>query len=169
METALPAVIIIGLLILASLIMSEQMLSSQDAVSASWREMQERAEERARTDLAPVGAETLSAGYVVSITLSNDGGTKLADFDQWDVILQYDDGSVRWYPFGQSSDEWQVAGIYLDASEVTAEAFEQDIFNPGEEMVIQVSLSLATRAPLGTHLATVATPNGITASTVFTR
>jgi len=169
METALPAVIIIGLLILASLIMSEQMLSSQDAVSESWREMQERAEERARTDLSPVGAETLSAGYVVSITLRNDGDTKLADFDQWDVILQYSSGNARWYPYGEFSDEWQVAGIYLDASEGTAEAFEQGIFNPGEEMVVQVSLSLATQVPLGTHLATVATPNGITASTVFTR
>ena len=62
METALPAVIIIGLLLLAALVVTEQIFSSQDAVSASWREMQERAEERARTDLAPIGAGPASSG-----------------------------------------------------------------------------------------------------------
>jgi hypothetical protein len=167
METAIPAIIIIGLLMLATLTLAEQSLSSQDAVSKSWREMQERLEERTRTDLSPIAAQTINAGATVELTLRNDGDTKLADFDQWDVILQYGSGSgnAEWYPYGSGSDEWDVGGIYLDASQSTPEAFDPDILNPGEEMVIWVWVS----PPVGTHQAIVATPNGITASTVFTR
>jgi hypothetical protein len=167
METAIPAIIIIGLLVLATLTLTEQSLSSQDAVSKSWREMQERLEERASTDLSPVEAQTINAGATVELTLRNDGDTKLTDFDRWDVILQYGSGSgnAEWYPYGSGSNEWDVQGIYLDASKSTPEAFDPDILNPGEEMVIWVWVS----PPVGTHWATVATPNGITASTVFTR
>ena len=167
METAIPAIIIIGLLMLATLTLAEQSLSSQDAVSKSWREMQERLEERTRTDLSPIAAQTINAGATVELTLRNDGDTKLADFDQWDVILQYGSGSgnAEWYAYGSGSDEWDVEGIYLDASQSTPEAFDPDILNPGEEMVIWVWVS----PPVGTHLVIVAAPNGVTASTVFTR
>lgn len=126
--------------------------------------------ERARTDLSPVGAQTISGGSVVEITLRNEGDTKLADFDQWDVILQYYDSGghyyTEWYPFGSGQNEWDVWDIFLEAPTVH-EVFDVDILNPGEEMGIWVSVSPQVGAGT-TNLATVATPNGITASTVFT-
>lgn len=168
----IPAVLVIALLLLTVLTLSEQFLSSHEAVAESWREMQERVGERARTDLSSVEAQTISSGAVVEITLRNDGDTKLADFDRWDVILQYRDvflvSHTEWYPYGLWENEWKVEGIYLDASEGTGEAFEPDILNPGEEMVIWVwvdpDVGLGT-----TNLATIATYNGITVSTIFTR
>lgn len=127
--------------------------------------------ERARTDLSPVGAETKNLGATVEVILSNEGDTKLADFDQWDVILEYKDGGgschTEWYPFGLGINEWTKTGIYLDASTATGEVFDKGILNPGEEIVIQVSVSPWVGSPT-TNLATVVTPNGISASTVFT-
>lgn len=171
METAITGLIIITVLMLAVLTLSHSFLSSQDAVLESWREMEERLGERARTDLSPVSAGTISAGAVVEVTLRNEGDTKLADFDQWDVILQYYDGGgqyhLDWYPFGPGQDQWSVYDIFLDAPTVP-EAFDPDILNPGEEVVIWISVSPAVGSPT-TNLVTIATPNGISTSTVFTR
>ena len=128
--------------------------------------------ERTRTELSSVEASTKATGDTVEVILGNVGSTKLADFDQWDVILQYTDtGSVyrtRWYAYGAGDNTWTVSGIYLDASASTAEVIDPDILNPGEEIVIWVSVDPSVKLST-TNYATVATPNGITATTVFTR
>lgn len=164
METVIPASIVVALVLLAALTISERALTAQEAVSETWREVQERVGERARTDISPAGAETTNGGARVEITLRNDGDTKLADFDRWDVILQYESGDVRWYPYDSGLELWEVEGIY---SEGAGEVFDPDILNPGEEIVIWVH-TLLNPAPAGIHRAIIATPNGITASTVFT-
>ncbi len=172
METAITGLIVLTILMLTILTLSYSFLSSQDAVLESWREMDERMGERARTDISSLGATTNPVGDTVEVTLRNDGDTKLADFDQWDVILQYiDSGSgehTQWYPYGSGANTWGVEGIYLDASKKTGEIFDKNILNSGEEMVIWVSVSPAVGSPT-TNLATVTTPNGISTSTVFTR
>ena len=172
METAITGLIVITVLLLAILTLSHSFLSSQDAILQSWQEMEERVGERARTDISTLGATTDPVlGNTVEVTLRNEGDTKLADFDQWDVILQYidsdSDDHTEWYPYGAGANTWGVEGIYLDASEGTGEIFDLDILNPGEEMVIQIWVSPTVGAPT-TNLATVVTPNGISASTVFT-
>lgn len=163
METVIPAAIIIGLLLLAVLTVTEQALSAQEAAAESWREMQERMGERARTALSFISAETESdlVGSTVTITFSNDGDTKLADFEQWDVIVQYDSTGngdydvVEWLPYAEAGpvdDEWGV-------SEILPDAFDPDILNPEEEMVIELRVSPAITI---TGRAIIATPNGIT-------
>ena len=120
--------------------------------------------------MSPVETQTISDGAMVEVMLRNDGDTKLADFDQWDVILQYtaDDGShTAWYPyvepafFGLWQNKWTYHSILSDA-------FDPDILNPGEEVVIRVSV-LPAVATGTTNQVVIATPNGIAASTVFTR
>ena len=158
METVIPALIVIALLLLAAFMIFEMSLSAQESVATSWLEMQERVEERARTNIS---AGAISDCDVVTITLSNEGDTKLANFDQWDVILQYESGSAEWYPYTTTvavADTWtnDIDGV-----------FEENIFNPEENMVITVTLS--TPVGLGTtNRAIIATPNGVTASTMFT-
>lgn len=173
METVIPALIVITLLLLAAFMISEQALSAQESVATSWLEMQERVEERARTDISPVGTATSYDGSTVEVTLRNDGDTKLADFEQWDVIVQYDSTGngdydvVEWlsYPEGAEvgseplDDEWRVSEILLDA-------FDPDILNPEEEMVIKLRVSPPI-TPTGRAIIT--TPNGVTASTIFAR
>jgi flagellar protein FlaF len=158
MEIVIAGLIIITLILFGLLTISQSILSAQDAILESWREMEERLEERAKTDLSPIGAETSIAGSTVWITLKNDGDIKLADFDRWDVILQYTaDGGphVEWYPYE------------LKWTTTITDVLEPGILNPGEEMVIDVSVSPWV-AEDTTNLALVAAPNGISATTVFT-
>jgi archaellum component FlaF (FlaF/FlaG flagellin family) len=162
MDTAIAGLIVITILVLAMLTLFHSFLSAQDTISASWQQMTKRMEERARTDLSPVGAETTPLGNAVEITLSNEGDTKLADFEQWDVILQYTDSdghaTTTWCSFGSGQNQW---------TKTIDELFEPGILNPGEEMVIEALVSPAVGSP-STNTATVATPNGITATAVFT-
>ena len=171
METVIPALIVITLLLLAGFTISEQALSAQENVATSWLEMQERVEERARTDISPVSTETetgvLETWTIITITLSNDGDTKLADFEQWDVIVQYDstgsgDYVVEWLSYEDDlldDNEWRV-------SEILPDDFDPDIFNPEEEMVIKLKVSPKIN---GAGRAIITTPNGVTASTIFAR
>ncbi len=171
MDTALTGLIVIMVFLLVVLLLFHGFLSAQEAVVESWQDMEKRMEERIRTDLSPLGTETSLGGTYVDVTLGNEGDVKLADFAQWDVIVQYSgsDGGdhVKWLPYNQLTDGWTVEGIYVDASTSTDEVLDLDILNPGEEMVIQLWLSPTVKSP-SINCATIATPNGITASTVFT-
>ena len=173
MEVVFPGLIIIALLMLVMLSIAYDFLSSQETTTDSWREMEERLGDRTRTDLSPLRAETDVAGDIVEVTLRNDGSTKLSDFDQWDVIVQYHATGlgywVDWVPYNEIAEArwWRVEGIYRDASAGIPEAFDPGIVNPGEQVVVQIWLSPSV-ADDSTNLATIVTPNGITASTVFT-
>ncbi|HLF26152.1 MAG TPA: hypothetical protein VJG32_07440 [Anaerolineae bacterium] len=168
METAITALLVIGILILSILGLSERSIAAQATISEASRLLQERAGDRARTDLTPLGVTTTPLGDYVEVRLKNTGDTKLADFDQWDVIMQYTDGlggyHVQWYGY---PIDW-TQQIYLAASPPTAEVFEPGIFNPGEELVLRVRVSPGVGSNT-TNLATVGSPNGITATAVFTR
>lgn len=169
METVIPAAIIIGLLLLAMLTMTEQALFAQEIAAESWREMEERQGEWNRTSILPVSAETETdlVGSTITITISNDGDTKLTNFEQWDVIVQYDSTGngdydvMEWLSCGNEPlyNEWRV-------SEILPDAFDPDILNPGEEIAIKLRVSPPVTI---TGTAIIATPNGVTASTVFTR
>jgi len=174
METAITALIVISILILSMLGLSERALLAQATISEASRQMQERVGEMGRTNLLPIAARTTSAD-TFEVTLRNMGNTRLADFNLWDVIVEYDAGAgvwqKRWFLYTAAaplSNQWTVAGIYVNAATLAPEAFERNIFNPGEEMVIRVKVS----PPIGsgtTNQVTLATPNGIRASAIFTR
>ena len=173
METVISALIVIALLILAIVGLSQVSISSQASIAESAGLMQERTGDRARTNITSLGAQTTvldETTDAVQVTLKNSGSTKVSDLDQWDVILQYTDGTnnpaVKWYPSGNGTNQWSAA-IYSNASSQTPEVIEPGIFDPGEEMVITVKVSPSVGANT-TNLAVIATPNGITASTVFT-
>lgn len=172
MESIIPAILIISLILLASLAIVDTSLSTQDDVMVLWQEVEERAGERARTELTPIAAGTKTAGTIIEVTLRNDGSTRLADFEQWDVVLQYYSAlvvyQIGWYPYGETlvNDGWTVGGIYQDAASLTPEAFEPGIFNPGEEMVLQIKV-LPPVGPGTSNMVSVNTEHGIRATTMF--
>ena len=107
--------------------------------------------------------------------MRNTGSTKLSDFAEWDVIVEYyqDSGDMvmAWLPYttgALNDNQWQVAGIYMDAASLSSEVFEPNILDPGEEMVVrlkvQPSVGLTT-----TNRISLGTANGVTASTIFVR
>jgi archaeal flagellar protein FlaF len=168
MESVITGVLIITLLLLTVLTVTHSYLSTQDALYRSWRDMESRLGERAHTSLTPVRAQTSGGGGTVEVTLRNDGQTKLADFAHWDMIVKYDTGTqslIEQLPYGSGVNQWAPTAIL--AGDGLAEVLDPGILNPDEQIVLRVLLSPAVG--LGTRNAvTVVTPNGISASAVFT-
>jgi hypothetical protein len=166
METTITGLIVISLLLIAVVTIGYAYFSAQSAMVVSFQEMSERLGDRARTNIVPQSATTLLLGTRVELTLKNEGATKLADFQRWDVIVQRQGDAPLWVPYGSGANYWTYQ-LYLMAPDVP-EVIEPDILNTGEEMVMQVSLA----TPIGegsTNTISIATPNGICASTIFTR
>ena len=122
-----------------------------------------------RTELSLVSTSQ-PASNTLEVTLENSGQTKIADFDKWDVIVQYYDdvGTYysKWLPYTEETlgdNEWEVAWIRLNGA---AEVFEPNVLNPEEEIMIRAQLNPSVGAGT-TNMVVVATPSGITASTYF--
>jgi hypothetical protein len=94
----------------------------------------------------------------------------MADFEKWDVIVQYYDDSgdyqIVWLPYnelGAGIYEWEVGWIRLNGQ---AETFEPNVLNPGEQIMIKTWLDPSVGANT-TNMVVISTPNGITSSTYF--
>lgn len=169
METAITALIIIGVMMLAILGLSDRALSAQAALTDASLALQEREGERVRTILTPTDVAVDPTGEILQVTVKNSGATRLADFARWDVIVEYADGvttQVRWFPYGTQVNEW-TAEIYQDAGASVPEVFDPNLLNPGEDLLVTVNLSPAIAAG-STNRFTLVTPNGVAAAVTFT-
>lgn len=173
METVLTAFIVIFIILFAMLTLSDAFLSSQDTLQVTWQEMEGRWSDQARTSLGLVSADTTNNGTFIEFILENEGTTRLANFEEWDVIIQYYDTApdyqIGWLPYtggALANNEWTVEGIYLDAAEAVAEVYEPDILNPGEELVLQVQVAPPVGPAAATQISLV-TPYGVSLTTNF--
>ena len=169
METTIVSLICIALVVFGGMTMSQGFLTSVDTSTTGLEGIGQRYEPVMRTELSSVSA-SLPAANTLEVTLENNGQTKLADFDKWDVIVQYYDGTgtyyTKWLPYTEGTlgdNEWEVAWIQLDGE---AETFEPNILNPQEQIKIRAQLNPSV-GPGTTNMVVVATPSGITASTYF--
>ncbi|MBN1692506.1 MAG: hypothetical protein JW845_03015 [Dehalococcoidales bacterium] len=172
METAIISLICIALMIFGGMTMSHGFMTSVDSSTAGLSEIEQRTETIMRTELTPMSTNvSLIAGAdPLDIVLKNTGQTKMADFEKWDVIIQYYDDSgvyhVEWLPYapgGAGIYEWEVGWIRLDGA---AEKFEPNVLNPGEEIMIRTWLD-PSLGPGTTNMVVVTTPSGISSSTYF--
>lgn len=176
MESVLPALIILLILFFATLTEAYSYSAAQGRIQTAQEVMQTRMSDQSRTSLAAVDTLVGDDGKSVDLTVRNTGVTRLTDFEQWDLIVQYYDtthGShVMWLPFYSGGDptdqEWTVVGLYLDTANSVAEAYEPGILNPGEELLIRFRLPAAAEKGVA-GMATLTTPNGVSVSTFFTR
>ncbi len=169
METAIVSLICIALVVFGGMTMSQGFLTSVDTTTVGLEEIGQRDETIMRTELSPVSASQPAAN-TLEVTLENSGQTKLADFDKWDVIVQYYDGTgtyySKWLPYTEGTlgdNEWELVWIRLNGA---AEIFEPNVLNPEEEIMIRAQLNPSAGAGT-TNMVVVATPSGITASTYF--
>ena len=172
METAIVSIICIALIVFGGMTMSQGFITSVDAGATGLVEIGQRDETIVRTELTPVST-SLSTPYgpdPLEIILENTGHTKLADFEKWDIIVQYYDWYsnyvVEWLPYTEDTAgtyEWEVVWIRLDGE---AETFEPNVLNPGEQIMLRTwlypSVGMGT-----TNMVTISTPSGVTASTYF--
>jgi hypothetical protein len=169
METIIVSLVCIALIVFGGMTMSHGFMTSVDASTSGLSEVGQRDETIIRTVLTPVSASQPAAN-MVEVILENDGQTKLADFNKWDVIFHYYDGGgnyyIVWLPYTEAAlndNEWEVGWIRLDDQ---PEIFEPGVLNPGEQIMIRAQLN----PPVGigtTNMVLVSTPSGVTASTYF--
>jgi len=172
METAIVSIICIALVIFGGMTMSHGFMTSVDASTAGLQQIGNKIETMLRTELTPVSTNlTLVSGpSPLEIVLENTGQTKMADYEKWDVIVQYYDGSgtyhVEWLPYsvtGGATNEWGVGWIHLNGQ---PEKFDPTVLNPGEQIMIATQLDPAVGAGT-TNMVVISTPSGITSSTYF--
>ncbi len=172
METAIVSIICIALIVFGGMTMSQGFMTSVDASTVGLEEVGQRDETIMRTELTPISTSlsTPSGPDPLEIVLENTGQTKLADFDKWDVIVQYyDTGSeyhVVWLPYNEDTAgtyEWEVVWIQVDGE---PEIFEPNVLNPGEQMMIRTWLYPSVGYGT-TNMVIISTPSGVTASTYF--
>jgi len=152
--------------------MANGFITSLDAGTAGLEEIGERDNTIMRTELKPISTSvSIEEGAdPLEIVLENTGQTKMADFEKWDVIVQYFDGEgnyyVKWLPYVEGSTEtyeWDVGWIRMNGQE---EVFEPGVLNPGEQIMLQTRLDPSVGA--GTmNLVVISTPSGVTCSTYF--
>lgn len=162
-----------ALLVLAGTTISSDYLSSWDRATGTFADLSDRNVDALQTDISTLSATVLPDRDIVEVALKNNGQTAVANFDQWDIIVQYydDEGTyyVNWLPYVDGTpgnNQWTVKGIYISAETETSELLEPGILNPGEEIIVQVKL----RPEVGTNttnLVAINTPGGITASIHF--
>lgn len=161
-----------------ALTLTRAALLSANGLALAWEEMKDRTTEQTRTELTLLTADIAGAGADIDISLRNSGQTALADFANWDVVVQYYQASgnsglvIDWFSYTSSptpaNGQWTVRGIYLDADTLEPEVYDPDILNPGEEMIVRINVTPAI--PVQTdNLATIGAANGITVSAPFSR
>jgi len=172
METAVVSLICVVLIVMGGMTLSQGFLTSADNASNALEEIGTRDKDILRTELSSHNATLDGTGAILTVNLENSGQSKLADFGNWDLIVQYYDATSQyhtfWLPYtsgAASNNEWTVAGIYLNSN---PETFEPNIVNPGEVMEIQAKLN----PPVGantTNMVIASTPNGIPVTVYFER
>ncbi len=172
METAIISIICIALMVFGGMTMSHGFMTSVDSSTEGLSEIEQRTETIMRTELTPMSTNVslIPGADPLDIVLKNTGQTKMADFERWDVIIQYYDDSgkyhVEWLPYapgGAGIYEWEVGWIRLDG---VAEKYEPNVLNPGEEIMIRTWLDPSV-GPGTTNMVVVTTPSGISSSTYF--
>ncbi len=171
MSNAIVALISVALILSSVALTAQGSFRSIAVLSDAWQQMEVRTKEMSRTNIEVINAQM--TGAQVDVTIKNSGQTVLRDFSNWDVVMQYYDGSgnyyEKWIPYTSNpvpgNDRWTVEGIYVIAS-TTPEVFQPNMFDPSEEMVIRVILSPAPSAS-STKMVVIGTPNGVSASSNF--
>jgi len=169
METAIVSIICLALIIFGGMTMSQGFITSVDTSTTGLEEISQRDESIIRTELTPITTD-MPAADTLELTLENTGQTKLSDFEKWDIIVQYYDGTgtyhVQWLPYTENTlgdNEWEVVWIQLNGNN---EVFEPDVLNPEEEIMVRAQLNPSVGANT-TNMVITATPSGVTASTYF--
>ena len=166
MDSILPALFALVIILLASLMMGRSGFTSFQVLSEAWQDAEERAIERLRSDITITSITVTNAGADVDVVVRNDGETPVVDFARMDLVVQYSDGTgsrTVWVPYTDPpllDNTWTVLVV-------TDDVIDPGVLNAGESMTIRVRLN----PPVGTgtnNWLQVTTELGISASRFFT-
>jgi len=165
MESSIPAAIVAALLMVSAMVLARSGYQSFDELSQSWRVMEARAGEQART-LLTVTSATHNAG-IVDVAIRNDGSTKLAEFERMDVVVEYTDPTPTFIVAYIDYTDGALAQNTWIVQSISNDAFEPGIVNPGETLNMRIWLDPAAGGGTTNRLL-IATDLGVTVPTTFT-
>lgn len=165
MDSILPALLAVTILVLASLTLGRSSFTSFSVLGDSWQAAEEQSIERVRSDIR-LGSISVN-GADVDVVVDNDGATPVIDFSRMDVVVQYTSGIdsyIKYVDFTtesapQPDDTWRVLFVSNDV-------IDPGVMNMGESMTIRIRLNPS--AGSGSHWLQVTTELGISASSFFT-
>jgi len=168
MDNAIPSLIIGAILLTAMAIVGRSSLQTYDTVGQSFRAMESRLHEKSTTDLAVTDSTVDLTGQFVTVTLLNDGSTRIGTIENLDVIVSYFTTSASqaniWLPFeatGTVPNTWSLLVILNDD-------YEPGILNPGESA--QLLLNLSPGVEVGpTNSLVISTEIGAVTAASFSR
>jgi archaellum component FlaF (FlaF/FlaG flagellin family) len=148
MDTAIPAFIIIMTALFTMGTFTQVSIDSFDTLSQAQIDLEKRQALQGQTHISVHETILTMTGTDLQIAIYNEGSVRLADYDDWDVIVTYigESGSAHqlWVPYKTSDNPainpWQLDDIYVDVDRGIAEAHDQNILNPGETMVLELTL-----------------------------
>lgn len=168
MENAIPSMVIGAILLSAIAILGRGSLQTYDQLGGSLRAMESRLVEKSTTDLAVTEATVDVTGKFVSVTLLNEGSTRVGRVENIDVIVSYftslSGQANAWLPFdatGITANSWSVVTILNDD-------YEPGILNPGESAQLLLNLSPGIAVGPSNSLV-ISTEAGATTAASFSR
>jgi archaellum component FlaF (FlaF/FlaG flagellin family) len=168
MDNAIPTMIIGALFLTAMAIVGRGSLQTYDDVGMSFRAMESRLLEKSTTDLSVTDASVDPTGQYVTVTLLNDGSTRIGSIEELDVIVSYFTSlggqSNLWLPYeasGLTSNTWSLVTIVNDD-------LEPGILNPGESAQLQLNLNPGVAVGPSNSLV-ISTEIGATTAASFSR
>jgi len=172
MSNAIVALVVIALMLTAALTWSQTAYTSFDSISQALKQTTQITQEVSRTDIKVIDAQT--QGAFVEVSVLNSGEVHLAQFANWDVLVQYYDASGDYHishlsyteNSSPSEGQWTIVNIYIDESLGQKEVFEPGILDPGEVMLMRLSLAPLPGAGT-TNFITVSSANGVATSAQF--
>ncbi len=172
MSNAIVALVVIALMLTAVLTWSQTAYTSFDSVSQALKQTTQTTQEVSRTDIKVIDAQT--QGGFVEVSVLNNGEVHLAQFANWDVVVQYYDASGEYHisqlSYTENSSpgegQWAIVNIYTDESLGQKEVFEPGILDPGEVMLMRLSLAPLPGAGT-TNFVNVSSANGVATSAQF--
>ena len=171
METLLISLVSVALVIVATVTMTLSTFSSTVTLTDSWVQMEQRAEEIRRTSISLTPPEGYSGGNI-DLMVDNDGQTNLSDFSHWDVMVEYQTGTIQYLNYTENpspgDNEWAIEGIYMTENTSMAESFDFDILNPWETANVTMKLNPQIGAGESGRI-TVSTANGVTSQCILIR
>jgi hypothetical protein len=163
MDSVLPSVLGITVLLLSALMLGRSGFTSFRVMSDSWQNAEAQSVERLHSDIAITSA--VRTGSSVDVVIENHGTTPVVDYSKVDVVVQYASGGItfaKYLPFTTASpqpdDTWTVVSIMNDV-------VDPRVLNGGENMTIRLQLNPAPDT--ASNWLQVTTEQGISASALF--
>jgi hypothetical protein len=170
MDSILPALLAVTVLVLASMSLGQSSFNSFQALGDSWQEAEERSIDRLQSDISITSVTV--AGPLAEVVIRNDGETPIVDFSRMDVVVQYTSGDIV-SGFGNNmvyvpySDVSPLPDNTWTALVITDDVIDPGVLNNGESLTIQARLNPAVGTPTSNWVQ-VSTELGVSASSFFT-